>query len=178
MSSTTLYESSSSYGQVEHELESLYRSSYSQLVGFACLFILPREVAEEVVQDVFTSLLSRALKSPSWSLENPEAYVKSAIALKARNVHRRGFLRVVKEEQANDSSSFAGEESDADLLDAINSLPTVQKECIIFKYFEDYTIAQTASALGIAEGTVKSHLFRATQSLKEFFESRSGKEEK
>ena len=37
------------------ELEVLFRSSYKKLVGFACLLILPREVAEDIVQEVFIS---------------------------------------------------------------------------------------------------------------------------
>jgi RNA polymerase sigma-70 factor (sigma-E family) len=42
------------------------------------------------------------------------------------------------------------------LLDALRQLPRRQREVIILRYFEDLSEFQTAAAMGIAVGTVKS----------------------
>ncbi len=47
------------------------------------------------------------------------------------------------------------------LREAVDSLPTQQRECVILRYFMELSTAETASTLGNPEGTVKSHLHRA-----------------
>jgi len=153
-------------------LEELYRSSYKMYVGFAVLLILPKEVAEEIVQDVFTSILARAISDKTMSLDDPEKYVKSAIALKARNHHRHNFLKktklgVVRNEQIVDSQeSYGGSEELDRLNNIVDLLPRAQKECVVLKYHEGFKISEIAELLNISEGTVKSHLFRATSTIK------------
>ncbi|WP_166196691.1 sigma-70 family RNA polymerase sigma factor [Nocardioides sp. IC4_145] len=51
----------------------------------------------------------------------------------------------------------AGEADDRDLLRAaLAALPPRQRAVIVLRYYEDLTERQTAEALGIAVGTVKS----------------------
>lgn len=42
------------------------------------------------------------------------------------------------------------------VLDALGRLPRRQREVVVLRYFEDLTETQTAAALGVAVGTVKS----------------------
>ena len=51
------------------------------------------------------------------------------------------------------------------ILRAVNNLPKKMRDVIVFCEFEDYTIKQVASKLGISEGTVKSRLFNARKIL-------------
>ena len=51
------------------------------------------------------------------------------------------------------------------ILRAVNSLPKKMRDVIVLCEFEDYTIKQVASKLGISEGTVKSRLFNARKIL-------------
>ena len=53
-----------------------------------------------------------------------------------------------------------------DLLDALARLPRAQRAVLVLRYFEDLTEAQTADALGIGVGTVKSHTSRALTALR------------
>ena len=53
---------------------------------------------------------------------------------------------------------------------ALADLPPRQRACVVLRYFEDLTVADTAAALGCSEGTVKSQTSRALDSLRSMFE--------
>lgn len=47
----------------------------------------------------------------------------------------------------------------------IKQLPTRQREAFLMRYWEDMDVAETASAMGCSEGSVKTHCSRATHTL-------------
>jgi len=49
--------------------------------------------------------------------------------------------------------------------DEIQKLPTRQREAFLMRYWEDMDVAETASAMGCSEGSVKTHCSRATHAL-------------
>jgi RNA polymerase sigma-70 factor (sigma-E family) len=56
------------------------------------------------------------------------------------------------------------------LMRALADLAPRQRACVVLRYFEDLTVADTAAALGCSEGTVKSQTSRALDSLRSMFE--------
>lgn len=54
-----------------------------------------------------------------------------------------------------------------DVVDALARLPRGQRVVVVLRYFDDLTEAQTAEALGISVGTVKSQASRALRTLRE-----------
>ena len=51
------------------------------------------------------------------------------------------------------------------LEEEIKSLPPRQREAFLMRYCEDMDVAETASAMGCSEGSVKTHCSRATHAL-------------
>jgi RNA polymerase sigma factor (sigma-70 family) len=52
------------------------------------------------------------------------------------------------------------------LIDAeVQKLPTRQREAFLMRYWQDMDVAETATAMGCSEGSVKTHCSRATHTL-------------
>ena len=53
-----------------------------------------------------------------------------------------------------------------DLVRALATLPRKQRACLVLRYFEDRSTREVAELLGMAEGTVTSHVSRGLAALR------------
>ena len=51
------------------------------------------------------------------------------------------------------------------LVDALQQLPPMQRKVVVLRHMLDLSVTETASELGISEGTVKSHTARGLTAL-------------
>jgi RNA polymerase sigma-70 factor (ECF subfamily) len=63
----------------------------------------------------------------------------------------------------------------AEIETEIEKLPPRQREAFLLRYWEELDIAETASAMGCSEGSVKTHCFRAIQTLANVLKSKKSK---
>jgi len=54
----------------------------------------------------------------------------------------------------------------------VQELPARQREAFLMRYWEEMDVAETASAMGCSEGSVKTHCSRAVQSLSKALKAR------
>lgn len=71
-------------------------------------------------------------------------------------------------------AATADEDMQAHLHAAIDALPPLQRMLLTLYHLEEMPIGDIARSTGLAEGTIKSHLFRSRKLLRHILESRMG----
>lgn len=129
--------------------------------------------AEEVTQDVFLKLW-RAL--PSYDgRARPSTWLYTIArntclsAVRAESYRRTQPLDGVAYAASIDGAAETASRDRA-LQQGLARLPDVQREVITLFYFEERSVRDVAAMLDLAEGTVKSHLYRARRALGELLE--------
>jgi RNA polymerase sigma-70 factor (sigma-E family) len=122
---------------------------------------LDPHAAEDAVQ----TTLSRCYFS--WkrvvAARDPDAYVHRVLINTMRTSWRRRWTAEHPTEQLPEGISddlSNGVAQHVTVLDALARLPVPYKQVLVLRYYADLTEAQTAAALGIAIGTVKSRAAR------------------
>jgi RNA polymerase sigma-70 factor (sigma-E family) len=154
-------------------IEALFRARYTEMVGLAGLLLGDRGAAEEVVQDAFAKFhLSRhRITDP----DREVAYLRSIVCnlargrLRRRSVERR--LRPAPRLEVVPAPDVAVARHRKDTVAAgLASLPRRQRECVVLRYWLDLSERDIAATLGIAPGSVKSHLHRGLAALEDRLE--------
>ncbi|HZN43342.1 MAG TPA: SigE family RNA polymerase sigma factor, partial [Actinomycetota bacterium] len=148
-------------------LDDLYRAHAPEALRLAYLLTGERALAEDLVQDAFVKVLGRF-----HDLRNRDAfwwYLRRTIVNLARSQFRRRKVeRAWFERQRPDETAPAGEDlAERDRLQrALMTLRPEQRAAIVMRFYEDLSEADTAQALGVAVGTVKSLVSRGMDRLR------------
>ncbi|HLE13174.1 MAG TPA: sigma-70 family RNA polymerase sigma factor [Anaerolineales bacterium] len=153
--------------------EALVREHQQAVFRFAYLLLGDPDQAEDVAQETFLRAF-RALDR--FDPQRPfRPWVLSIAANLARNQRRSAgryiaaLRRLVKEAPAGPASleALASQHWEAQALwGAVRQLGFDDQQVIYYRFFLDLPVAETAQALGVAEGTVKSRLSRALERLR------------
>ena len=97
---------------------------------------------------------------------------KSWWALRMRSNRRHENLRIravsgIHVFDTDPADRLLAREARRRLLGAVEALPSQDREIIAYRFFLELSVAESAEALSIAEGTVKSRLARALSRLSE-----------
>ena len=118
--------------------------------------------AEDCVQDVFISFLSRKISFRD--TEHEKAWLIRVTLNRAADIRRKSrhvslSLDEVKEQAKNDNTSV--------VLPAIRSLPDKYSAVLHLYYYEDYNTEEIAKILALPKGTVTTRLSRGRNMLKD-----------
>ena len=119
--------------------------------------------AEDLVQSALIKVV------PKWSRikDRPEPYVRQVLARESVNRWRGRRWREVSTDSMPEATHRGGGTDDRlALLEELRRLSPRQRAVIVLRYFDDLTETDTAQALGISVGTVKSHTRDALASLR------------
>lgn len=149
--------------RVTEGFDTFFRREMPALVAFA-RSLSGSASADDIAQEAMLAAYRR------WDavsrMDVPAAWVRRVCAnravstLRRRAVEARGLLRLVQ----NDRGEPLREEYE-DFWSEVRRLPRRQAQVIALHYVYDLGVAEIAQTLGCAEGTVKSHLFRARATL-------------
>ena len=125
-------------------------------------------LAEDLVQSALTKLY---VAWPSFRrADNPEGYLRRTLVNALTDERRRWWRRherSVAELPDRPHPAGPGEDDQNDgLRAALRELPPKMRAALVFRYFYDLDVADTADALGCTEGTVKSQTARALDRLR------------
>lgn len=157
----------------KNSFDELYDKYYLMLFRTAYLILGNSYDAEDVTQDAFVSIYVniKSLKDPDKLKPWMFSILKNSAYKKYKNKKRE--LPDEEIQLKVDKETYTIEEEfvvKSEIQDALMSLNKKQREVIVLFYYNDLTIKEIASALGVFEGTVKSRLFKARKVLKKELE--------
>ncbi|WP_456695758.1 sigma-70 family RNA polymerase sigma factor [Aeromicrobium sp. P5_D10] len=154
------------FGQLyDHYVTGVFRFIYYRVGS--------QQLAEDLTSETFVRGL-RAIQRFNWQGKDFGAWLTTI----ARNLvadhfkSSRSRLEIVSETIPEGKTHAASPEqevlaliSNEILFEAVNALPNEQRDCILMRFIQGLSIAQTAAALGRSEGAIKQLQLRAVRSL-------------
>ena len=149
-------------------VEALHRTEYRNLVRLARLLLDDVGHSEEVVQDAFVALQLRwrSLREP----DKAAAWLRSAVLngarsqLRRRQVRERLLPRPGPDAPSADGAALAAEEHRR-VVGSLRQLPRRQREALVLRFYLELSERETAEAMGVSAGSVKTHVHRGLAAL-------------
>ena len=151
----------------------LYDHYVSGVFRFIYYRVGSRQLAEDLTSETFVRGL-RAIQRFTWQGKDFGAWLTTI----ARNLiadhfkSSRARLEIVSDDVPEGRTPARSTEEDVlslisneMLFDAVNSLPPEQRDCILMRFIQGMSIAETAAALKRSDGAVKQLQLRAVRSL-------------
>ena len=161
-------------GSAYEAIEDLFRGSHASFLRTAYLLLNDRRAAEEAVQDAYVSVYRAYARG---RVDSAEAYMRTAVVNACRSQirtvvrRRRRSVAVVSASNSPEDAALLAEEH-REVIAALHRLPDRQRECLVLRYFLELSEADTAAALGISAGSVKTHVHRGIAALTDALEDR------
>jgi RNA polymerase sigma factor (sigma-70 family) len=165
----------------DDEFQAFAAAFLPTLLKGAYLLLRDIDLAEDAVQGT----LLRVFRNWPAARSAPEAYSRVTLVSVCRDHWRRlrsrpqevpadDFEPPVREHQDPFGAAWADRKA---LEEALADLGSPQREVLILRFFLELPVSETAAALGIAEGTVKSATHRGLQQLRGLLEPAEGGEQ-
>ena len=142
--------------------EEFYRAEVAGLVALARA-LCPPSTAEDIAQE---AMLVAYRRWPSiQALDSPEAYVRRTCANMAVSQFRRRMAEVRALGRTRRQLEALADPDHEAFWALVRTLPRRQAQAVALHYLYDLSVADIAVTLGIVEGSVKTHVSRARETL-------------
>ena len=151
----------------------LYDHYHQPVFRFLYYRVSSTTLAEDLTAETFFRAL-RSMDSFRWQGKDFGAWLMTIARNLATDHFKAGRTRLEQttEDMVTLDSTTEGPEDDVltsltneRLLEALQDLPTEQRECLVMRFLEGYSIAETADALGRSAGAVKQLQLRGVRNL-------------
>lgn len=150
-------------GTTGESFAAVFNAHHRRAVRLAFLLTSDVHQAEDIAAEAFAKVYVR------WSrgeIHDVGAYVRRAVVNEANSKLRRRYVerREASRRSADDRGERTIEDTAVDrdqVWDAIQRLPSRQRQAVVLRYYEDLPEQETAELLGCSVGTVKSQVSRA-----------------
>jgi len=159
----------------EQAFEKLFKSNYKRFVSVSYAYTKQRELAEEVVQDVFVDFWKRIQNEKN--ILNHEAYLRKAIVYRSLDVIKKEKKYTEKEDvhilenvlstsELNVESQIIDNERVEYLQKQIDSLPDKTRQIFMLSRFEKMSYQEIAEHTDTKQKTVEYHIMKALSILR------------
>jgi RNA polymerase sigma-70 factor (ECF subfamily) len=151
----------------------LYDRYVTSIFRFVQARVGSTQLAEDITSDTFLRAL-RSIHTFTWQGKDFAAWLTTI----ARNLitdhykSRRAQLELVTDAVPERPATGSGPEDDflaavstQTLMRAVNALPAEQRDCVLMRFIQQLSIAETAQVLGKSEGAIKQLQLRAVRRL-------------
>jgi RNA polymerase sigma-70 factor, ECF subfamily len=147
------------------EIEQLFRAHYERLVRSLTIACGDAEQAADAVQEAFVRAHVRWRRLRRY--DDPVGWVRRVAVNLLRDQHRRAKRkdRAIARLAAVPAPTMGAPQHDS-LGELLDQLPPQQRTAVALYYVEDLSVGEIAAAMGLAEGSVKSHLHDARNRLR------------
>ncbi len=166
----------------EPTLEQFLGGITSRAFRFAELGLRHREDALDAVQDAMAKMLAyRDRPAAEWTPLFWAVLRSRIIDMQRRRTFRLGWLADARGSEGEEidwadehgpdpSRAHDGREAWVTLAAALRKLPRRQREAFTLRILEELDVETTARVMGCSQGSVKTHLFRARETLQKQLE--------
>ena len=166
-------------GHMKYDIETLIREYGNDVLKTAYAYVKDKFTAEDIFQEVFVKVYKNldSFRDESgiktWiiriTINTAKDYLKSAYSQKVVPMMEFKEDMITSD---NDFEEIENRDRDRVVRETVMALPETYREVLLCVYFHEMSVADTATALDIPDGTVKSRLARAREMLKTKLEGR------
>ena len=160
------------------EVESLFKTHYTQMYHLALTLLFDEAESKDVVSDVFASLISGRTMMRT---DNAKAFLLASVHHRSLNVlqHKQvqeRFARLLTEDADTLISDNTAEEQMQmeELMHYVReNLSPMEQNVFRLRYLKGMTCQEVAEALIVSRQTVHAHLKQTVEKIRKFFYSNS-----
>ena len=160
------------------QIESLFKTHYTQMYHLALTLLFDEEESKDVVSDVFASLLSGKVVIRA---DNAKAFLLASVrhrcmnVLQHKQVHERFARLLIEDADTLISDNTVEEQMQMEELMRYvrENLSPMEQKIFRLRYLREMTCQEVAEALNVSRQTVHAHLKQSVEKIRKYFATRN-----